>query len=167
MYVKRDTTKWDWLILDAFRGGYIPPHLKTKEFYQECAARLSDHGVFISNLHEGTELFYSDIKTIQSVFPQVLLFNPPDTGNVIAIAVNYKTPAITDHTKWAAAAELNQRFKGELDMVAISQQNIPIPTPLVATATVLTDDFSPVEFQNVVKTNNETKIQSGGAAIAP
>ena len=167
MFVKRDSTKWDWLILDAFRGGYIPPHLKTKEFYQECAARLSDRGVFISNLHEGTELFYSDLKTIQSVFPQVVLFNPPDSGNVIAFAVNYKTPAITDPAKWTAAAEMTMVFKGRLDVAALAAQHIPLPTKEVADATILTDDFAPVEFQNVVKTNNETKVQSGGTTIAP
>jgi spermidine synthase len=167
MFVKRDTTKWDWLILDAFRGGYIPPHLKTREFYQECAARLSDKGVFVSNLHEGTELFYSDIKTIQSVFPQVILFNPPDSGNVIAFAVNYKTPTIADPTKWANAADLTKLFKGKLDLGYVSGEHIPLPDEDVAGATVLTDDFAPVEFQNVVKTNNETKIPSGGTTIAP
>jgi spermidine synthase len=41
MFVKRDRTQWDWIILDAFRGGFVPPHLKTEEFYRECAARLS------------------------------------------------------------------------------------------------------------------------------
>jgi spermidine synthase len=167
MYVKRDTTKWDWLILDAFRGGYIPPHLKTKEFYQECAARLSDRGVFISNLHEGTELFYSDIKTIKAVFPQVVLFNPPDTGNVIAFAVNYKTPDITDPAHWADAARLAKLFKGKLDLGYVSGEHIPLPDQEVAAATVLTDDFAPVEFQNVVKTNNETKVKENGATIAP
>ncbi len=167
MFVKRDTTQWDWLILDAFRGGYIPPHLKTKEFYQECAARLSDRGVFISNLHEGTELFYSDIRTIQSVFSQVVLFNPPDSGNVIAFAVNYKTPAITDPAHWENAAGLTKLFKGKLDLGYVSGEHIPIPDQAVATATVLTDDFAPVEFQNVVKSNNETKVPSGGTTIAP
>jgi spermidine synthase len=39
MFVKRNREQWDWLVLDAFRGGYVPPHLKTEEFYRECAAR--------------------------------------------------------------------------------------------------------------------------------
>ena len=102
MFVKRDKGQWDWLILDAFRGGFVPPHLKTEEFYRECAARLNDRGVFISNLHQGTELFYSDIKTIQAVFPQVVLFQTPGRGNVIACAVKYRTPDLTNPENWPA-----------------------------------------------------------------
>src|SRR5690606_29620146 len=36
LFVKRDDRRWSWIILDAFRGGYVPPHLKTEEFYREC-----------------------------------------------------------------------------------------------------------------------------------
>ena len=157
MFVKRDTTKWDWILLDAFRGGYVPAHLKTEEFYRECAARLSDKGVFISNLHEGTELYYADIKTIQQVFPQVVLFNPSGSGNVMAFAVNYQTPVITDPAKWPDAAALGKRFAGHLDLTAILKEHIPIPAEQVAAAEVITDDFNPAELLNVVKTNDEAK----------
>ena len=74
MFVKRQTTV-DWLILDAFRVGLCRRTSKTEEFYRECAARLSERGVFISNLHATTELYYSDVKTIQAVFPQVVVLN--------------------------------------------------------------------------------------------
>ena len=103
MFVKRNKEKWDWLILDAFRGGFVPPHLKTEEFYRECAARLSDRGVFVSNLHATSQLYFSDLKTIQKVFPQVVLFETLGRGNVIACAVNYSTPVITDNSKWPTA----------------------------------------------------------------
>ena len=26
LFVKRNKEEWDWIILDAFRGGYAPPH---------------------------------------------------------------------------------------------------------------------------------------------
>lgn len=154
MFVKRDTAKYDWIILDAFRGGYVPPHLKTEEFYRECAARLTDQGVFISNLHQGTELYFSDIKTIMAVFPQVVLFNPPESGNVIAFAVNYKTPVITDSSNWGAPGTLGKVFGGKLDLVKVRTEHIPIPTKDLVDAKVLTDDFAPVEFLDTVKTNN-------------
>jgi len=157
MFVKHDNTKWDWILLDAFRGGYVPAHLKTEEFYRECAARLSDRGVFISNLHEGTELYYADIKTIQAVFPQVVLFNPPGSGNVMAFAVNYASPIITDPDKWADATELSKRFAGHLDLADILKEHIPIPTQTVAAAQVITDDFNPAELLNIIKTNDEAQ----------
>jgi spermidine synthase len=96
LFVKRNKEQWDWLILDAFRGGFVPPHLKTEEFYRECAARLSDRGVFITNLHPNSRLYASDLKTIQTVFPQLALFQTAGRGNVIAFAVKYAAPAIGD-----------------------------------------------------------------------
>ena len=31
LFVKRDPGEWDWIILDAYRGGFVPPHLKSSE----------------------------------------------------------------------------------------------------------------------------------------
>jgi spermidine synthase len=154
LYVKRSQQKWDWLILDAFRGGFVPPHLKTQEFYQECAAKLSDNGVFLTNLHATTELYYADLKTLTSVFPQVVLFNTAGRGNVIACAVKYRTPVITDESRWPDPATLNPPLQGRVDLKAIRGEHVPWPTADVAKAKLLTDDFAPVEFLDVMKTNN-------------
>jgi spermidine synthase len=155
MFVKRNRESWDWIILDAFRGGYVPPHLKTEEFYRECAARLSPRGVFISNLHATSELYYSDIKTIQAVFPQVVLLATKDRGNVIAFAVTYAQPAISDPTTWPTATSIiRPAFAGHLDLDAIRDELVPIPTGHVKAAKVLTDDFAPVEFLDAMKAGN-------------
>lgn len=156
MFVKRDRQQWDWLILDAFRGGFVPPHLKTEEFYRECAARLSERGVFISNLHATSQLYYSDLRTIQAVFPQVVLFETEGRGNVIACAVKYKTPIITDPAAWPTAeAVTSPEFAGRLlDMGVIRKEHIPIPVNRVREMRVLTDDFAPVEFLDALKANN-------------
>ena len=155
MYVKRNKEQWDWLILDAFRGGFVPPHLKTEEFYRECAARLSDRGVFVSNLHATTELYYSDLKTIQAVFPQVVLFRTGDRGNVIACAVKYRTPVITDPARWPTPEQLARpAFQGRLNLVELWKEHAPIPTARVRNAKVLTDDFAPVEFLDAMKAGN-------------
>ena len=158
MFVKRNREQWDWLILDAFRGGFVPPHLKTEEFYRECAARLSERGVFISNLHATSQLYYSDIKTIQKVFPQVVLFETAGRGNVIACAVKYQTPVITDPSKWPDAATLNApAFAGRLDMKDIRGEHVPIPVDRMTRAKVLSDDFAPVEFLDTLKSNNSDR----------
>lgn len=155
MFVKRDRQTWDWIILDAFRGGYVPPHLKTEEFYRECAARLSNKGVFMSNLHATSELYYSDIKTIQAVFPQVVLFETTGRGNVVACAVKYRSPVVTDPTNWPEVASLMKPvFEGRLDLDRVRRERGDLPTASVRSARVLTDDFSPVEFLDAAKTNN-------------
>jgi spermidine synthase len=155
MFVKRDRQQWDWLILDAFRGGFVPPHLKTEEFYRECAARLTDRGVFVSNLHATSQLYYSDLKTIQKVFPQVVLFEVLGRGNVIACAVKYKDPIITDSAKWPTPANVTEPvFAGRLDMAKIRGEQTLLPAPQMRNAKILTDDFAPVEYLDAFKANN-------------
>jgi spermidine synthase len=155
MFVKRNKETWDWIILDAFRGGFVPPHLKTQEFYRECAARLAERGVFITNLHDGTKLFSADLKTLASVFPQIVLFGTGGRGNVIACAVKYKEPDITNSANWAPVDSLNPRFADRLNMTYIRDERMVWPTAQVEKAKLLTDDFSPVEFLNVVEENNK------------
>ncbi len=155
MFVKRNRESWDWLILDAFRGGFVPPHLKTEEFYRECAARLSERGAFVTNLHATSQLYYSDLKTLQAVFPQVVLFETKGRGNVIAVAVNYRAPVIADPAKWPAAEALMEPpFRDRLDLVEVRAEHVPIPAERVRAAKLLTDDFSPVEFLDALKANN-------------
>jgi spermidine synthase len=155
MFVKRDKQQWDWLVLDAFRGGFVPPHLKTEEFYKECAARLTDRGVFVSNLHATSQLYYSDLKTIQKVFAQVVLFETQGRGNVIAVGVKYKTPIITDPARWPTAAAVSAApFNGRLDMADVRREHTPFPVNRMMIAKVLTDDFAPVEFLDALKSNN-------------
>jgi spermidine synthase len=156
IFVKRNRESWDWLILDAFRGGFVPPHLKTEEFYRECAARLTDRGVFVTNLHATSELYYSDIKTIAAVFPQVVLLATQGRGNVIAFAVKYAKPSITDPAHWPDSKTLQKPvFAGRLDLDSIRAEHIPLPTHALRQAQVLTDDFAPVEFLDAVK-NGDT-----------
>ncbi len=155
MFVKRNKEQWDWLILDAFRGGFVPPHLKTEEFYRECAARLSDRGVFVSNLHATSQLYFSDLKTIRAVFPQVVLFETLGRGNVIAVAVKYKEPIITDPAKWPTAEALTLPVHaGRLDLKEVRNEVTLFPVDRMKTARVLTDDFAPVEFLDTLKANN-------------
>ncbi|MBI5769088.1 MAG: fused MFS/spermidine synthase [Verrucomicrobia bacterium] len=155
LFVKRDKGRWDWLILDAFRGGFVPPHLKTVEFYRECAARLNDRGVFVSNLHATSELYYSDLKTIREVFPQVVIFETAGRGNVIACAVKYRTPVITDAAKWPTAESLARApFAGRLDLNTVRDEHWALPEQAIARGKILSDDFAPVEFLDAMKTNN-------------
>jgi spermidine synthase len=154
-YVKHTAESWDWIVLDAFRGGYVPPHLKTQEFYRECAARLGERGVLVSNLHEGTKLFAADLKTLASVFPQVVLFNTGGRGNVIACAVKYREPDITNPANWASVESLNPRFADRLNMAFLRDERLAWPTVQVESAQLLTDDFNPAEMLNVIEANNQ------------
>lgn len=154
LFVKRNREQWDWLILDAFRGGFVPPHLKTQEFYRECAARLSERGVFVTNLHQETQLYAADLRTIQSVFPQVVLFETTGRGNVIVCAVKYRAPDMTVPSNWAALARGNPALAARVDLATLAGERFDFPSKTAAEARVLTDDFAPVEFLDASKKNN-------------
>ena len=154
LFVKRNRERWDWLILDAFRGGFVPPHLKTQEFYRECANRLSDRGVFVTNLHQDTELFAADLRTIQSVFPQVLLFQTHGRGNGIVCALKSASADLARAPDITALEKSNPKLASKLDLDALAAELMPFPAELASKGRILTDDFSPVEFLDALKTNN-------------
>lgn len=156
LYVKRSKETWDWIILDAFRGGFVPPHLKTEEFYRECAAKLGPRGVFIVNLHSGTKLYHADLKTLLGVFPQVVLFATPGTGNVIACGVKYRAPVMTKPEAWTIDPALDARLVGRVKLEALRQEVAAWPEREVKRAKMLSDDFAPVEFLDAMEENNTT-----------
>jgi spermidine synthase len=89
------------------------------------------------------------------VFPQVVLFATKERGNVIACAVKYKSPDITDPAKWPSAQSVSRpAFAGRLDMMDVRAEHARIPTARVKAGKVLSDDFAPVEFLDALKSNN-------------
>lgn len=71
IFIKRALLKkqtYDWIILDAFNGDYIPEHLMTKEFLQEAKDLLSDNGILSANTFSLTELYPHESATYKAVF---------------------------------------------------------------------------------------------------
>jgi spermidine synthase len=118
--------------------------------------RTSRPRSFIASAPRATsELYYSDLRTIQKVFPQVVLFETAGRGNVIACAVTYREPAVTDPSRWPAPATVQRLpFAGRLDLEEIRREYTPVMENLPRSARVLTDDFAPVEFLDTLKINN-------------
>jgi len=73
--------KWDLIFGDAYNGiRQIPPHLATREFFQQISDRLDPGGVFIMNIISAVsgpkaELTSGMIATVQKVFPSVEVFD--------------------------------------------------------------------------------------------
>ena len=77
---------YDWIILDAFKSGSIPYHLKTCEFYKEIRAILKPDGIVGSNLYgKGNFLKPRDTKTFMSVFPNIYCFE--DDARVATVLI--------------------------------------------------------------------------------
>jgi spermidine synthase len=147
-YLHQTEQKWDWIVLDAYvRKSQVPPQFTTVEFYKLVMSRLRANGVFVDNLHAGTELFQSNVKTLAAVFPQVVLFTVPGFGNVIAVAVTYKTPNLEQQIRGADLHRLPSLKSLNVDFSAIRDSLVTVDhIKLPPGIKILTDDFSPAEY---------------------
>lgn len=78
--------KYDLIMLDTFRGGYVPYHLMTKEFFEECRNILSPQGALVVNLKPGWVIYQYQRRTLASVFPEQYPFGGP-TGDEAVVAL--------------------------------------------------------------------------------
>ena len=60
VFLNRNKERYDLILLDAYRGGYVPFHLLTKEFYTLVKDRLTPGGAVAFNVHDGTKLYHLD-----------------------------------------------------------------------------------------------------------
>jgi spermidine synthase len=157
MFLRRSRTTYDWIILDAFRGGFVPPHLKTVEFYKLAQAHLAPNGIFMANVHTNSALFASDLRTMRTVFPQVGYFDVPQTENAVLIGANFTSPSFESMLKDAGRLSFNDVFKRNVNFTAATQFFHSASVDAGNKGMVLTDDFSPTEFLDAVKTNNSRR----------
>lgn len=71
IFIKRAKIKkeqYDWIILDAFNGDYIPEHLMTQEFLSEINSVLAENGVLAANTFSNSELYNYESATYYAVF---------------------------------------------------------------------------------------------------
>jgi spermidine synthase len=145
VFLNRDHERYDLILLDAYRGGYVPFHLLTREFYTLVRQRLAPGGAAAFNVHDGSQLYASTLRTLGEVFPALDLY-PTGVGEVIAVA----TAAPVDPATLARrAAELQERHGLRFALPQLLQRRIDKPPPSQA-ADVITDDFAPADIYDVL-----------------
>lgn len=147
LFLVRTKEQFDLIILDAFRGGYIPSHMLTREFYQLLRTRLSPTGVVSINLHSGSALFDSALKTIRSVFPTVDIY--PAGGNVVVVASN-RLVKRNDLNVRAQKRQMEFGFRYPIPAMLAMRRDYSIPEQ----TELLTDDFSPVNQLDQIRSIN-------------
>ncbi len=152
-YVARSSDRWDWIILDAFvRNSQVPFHLTTVEFYRLLADHMSADGVLVTNLHPSTLLYLSHLRTLRKAFPQVVLIQPPNSGNMIAMAVKFATPNLMQMIAATKTESLPALLEWGVDFAAMKKSAYDTAAvKLPAAAPLLSDDFAPVEFLDLQK----------------
>ncbi len=142
---------WDMILLDAFRGVYVPKHLKTVEYYEQLVAHLSPAGVVAANLHSRTESYKHDRNTFAQVFPRVYPFFSENERQTAFIASRSKR-LVTPYELRANARRLQPKF--DFDLVGVAGRWY-LETDWDTSAAVLRDDFPAGETQKGAVRHNK------------
>lgn len=147
-YLLKYPEKWDVILIDAYRGPFVPFHLLTREFYELVKTRLNPGGVVVQNIEPSTMLFDSATATLKSVFPSVDLYD--GGGNIVA--VGHEGTQLPQAELLARAAKVQERYKLRYDLRTMVRERRVLARPA---GKILTDDFAPVETLRAIEKNNE------------
>jgi spermidine synthase len=147
-YLMRDSEKWDVILIDAYRGPFVPFHLLTKEFYALVKSRLAPGGVVVQNIEPSTMLFDSATATLKNVVPSVDLYD--GGGNVVAIG--YDGPSLRQADLLQRAKTVQERYHPLYDLAKMVSERRVFDRPA---GKILTDDFAPVETLRAIEVNNQ------------
>ena len=137
----REKRKYDVIFLDAFRGGYIPYHLTTKEFIESIGTLLTPGGIVVNNLRPGFESYHYHRRTLASVFPQQWSYG--SGSNVIVISAMGETPPPKD-TLLAVAERLQKEKQFTVDIPAMIREG-GTRDDYEREGPILTDDYAPTD----------------------
>jgi len=151
LFLQHSKDKYDIVLIDAYRGPFVPFHLLTKEFYQLVKDHLAPGGVIGQNVEPSTMLFDSAVKTIQSVFPQTDFYVAE--GNVVTIAYDGPPRDQADLAKAAKQRQTELNLRYPLPAMLAQRRGLD-PKTIDAGAKVLTDDFAPVEALKAIENHN-------------
>ncbi len=147
-YMVRGKETWNVIMIDAYRGPFVPFHLLTEEFFKVVKSKLKPGGVVVQNVEPSTMMFESAIATIQRVFQNVEVYDAG--GNVVAVAYDGPRRTEAQLKERAAALQKEHRFVYPLSVF--------LPERRLVTRTVkgkvLTDDFAPVESLLAIEKHN-------------
>lgn len=148
LYLRRVARSYDIVLVDAYRGPFVPFHLLTREFYELLRKRLNQGGVVAQNVEPSTMLFDSAIATMRAVFDQVDLY--PAGGNVVVIA--YDGPKRELAALEAHAVELQQGLSLPYPLPELVAARRRLVSPL--DGNILTDDFAPANMLKAIAQRN-------------
>jgi spermidine synthase len=148
--------QWDMIMLDVFRGVFVPYHLKTVEFYQACLARLAPGGTVVANLHNATRMYPHDRQTLAAVFPQRYSF-VSEGGHQTTFVASAAATRVGAYAIRRGARAVQSKF--DVDMAGLAARYY-LRTDWETDFKVLHDDFPPEHLESAVERHNETCIKN-------
>jgi predicted membrane-bound spermidine synthase len=146
VFLNRNRELYDLILLDAYRGGYVPFHLLTREFYTLVRQRLAPGGAAAFNVHDGTKLYASTVRTLAEAFPALDLY-PTGLGETIVVAT---AAPLGKEALERKAADLQERYRFRFPLPQILQRRLDKPPAQAAKADIITDDFAPADVYDVM-----------------
>lgn len=148
VFMMRNKVKYDVVMIDAFRGGYVPFHLLTHEFYTILAARMEPDGVAMLNLRAGTQLFDSSMATLRRTFKTIEVYEWSGNAIVLVRLVPPATPA--ERLAKAEARQAQYKFRYGLPTLLKDEVKVQFKE-----ARALTDDFAPVQLYDSIESKRQ------------
>lgn len=131
-YLKNSQKKYDLIILDAYKGNYIPFHLLTFEFLSIVKSRLNSNGTLVANTWETNENFNIEINTYKKVFSNIKIYESGEFNRVILYTKNKKTNKVDQKLKRTFNINIKDFFEKE--------------KKYKLTEKYYSDDFVPINF---------------------
>lgn len=146
VFLNRSNELYDLILLDAYRGGYVPFHLLTREFYALVKQRLAPGGAAAFNVHDTSKLYASTVRTLGEIFAGLDLY-PTGVGEVIAVAT---ASPLDKGTLERRAAALQEQHGFRFPLPQTLQRRMSNPRSQAETGDVITDDFAPADVYDVI-----------------
>lgn len=135
---------YDLIMLDAFGGGFIPAHLTTKEFLEECRSLLTPAGVLVSNLWPSLPMYERERRTMARVFPRQYGFGR--TGNKIVVCLQSRRAYSKDELR-AVARQIMTERKLSFDLVREVVDQCDRRPDFAPRGPILVDDHNPANLR--------------------
>jgi len=142
----REGRAYDLVFLDAFRGGYIPYHLTTKEFMELVRRLVGQEGSVISNLRPGFESYHYQRRTIAAVFRNQWSYG--QQFNVCVVANDQAQP-LSKATLLQTARQLQKEKAFAFDLPALVAEGAR-QNDYQTEGPILTDDYAPTEVLRTI-----------------
>jgi spermidine synthase len=154
---RKGQEQYDWIILDAFKSGSIPYHLKTCEFYKEIRTILKPDGIVGSNLYgKGNSLKPRDTKTFMSIFPNIYCFEDDERVATVLIANGGER---WSEEKINERAAISNKMPEPFSMQEVAKTYRPGKF-VKESAARFNDHFSDKGFMHDVKIENRSSVKA-------
>lgn len=150
LFLRNTDETYDIIMIDAYRGPFVPFHLLTREFYQITKNRLNENGVIVQNVAPSTMLFDSALATISSVFENVDLYEAG--ANIVIVAYDGERKSREYLLNNGRRLQDQYGFKYKLPGM-VGKRNVYNKS---LTVEPLTDDFAPVEVLKAIERHNQS-----------